>query len=83
MSAAGPWGGKPNVAHEYLIKVQKVRVYCDMVGWELEEVHINADDIIDDASIGLLKIANVGDVIDGIGIRVSDEEYYVIRKPQF
>lgn len=83
MGVAGPWGGAPRIPQEFWRKVDKLREYCEMVGWELEEIHLGKDDVIDDASIGILKIATAGDVVDGVGIRVSDEEFYVVRKPQF
>jgi hypothetical protein len=82
MAAAGQWGRasiKPTDLYE---KLQVLKLYCEYVGYKLDEVHINADDIIDDANIGILKIANVGDIIDGVGLRVSDWEFYVVRKPQ-
>lgn len=83
MGVSGPWGSAPNIAYEIMKRLTKLREYCELVGWELEEFHLGKDDVIDDARIGLLKIASVGDVVDGIGMRVSDEEFYVVRKPVF
>ena len=83
MGVSGNWGTAPTIAIEILQKLAKLRGYCEIVGWELEEFHVGKEDVIDDARIGLLKIASVGDVVDGIGMRVSDEEFYVVRKPAF
>lgn len=83
MAAAGPWGNHPNVANAYLYKVDRLREYCEMVGWTLEEIHLGKDDIIDDDKIGVLKIAPIGEVVPDFGIRVSEEEFYVVRQPQF
>jgi hypothetical protein len=83
MAVAGPWGGAPYISHEILQKVGTLRDYCVMVGWELEEVHLGKDDVIEDDKIGVLKIAPVGEVVPDFGIRVSEEEFYVIRQPKF
>lgn len=83
MAVAGPWGGAPYISHEIIQKLGKLKDYCEVVGWELVEIHLNKDDIIDDEAVGLLKIASVGDVIDGVCMRVSEEEFYVVRKPKF
>lgn len=81
MAAAGQWGRAPLKTQEMFEKIMVLKRYCEFIGWKCDEVHINADDVIDDAKIGLLKIATAGDIIHEVGLRVSEEEFYVMREP--
>lgn len=81
MAAAGQWGRSPLKTQEMYEKISVLNRYCEFIGWKCDEVHINADDVIDDAKIGLLKIATAGDIIHEVGLRVSEEEFYVMREP--
>lgn len=83
MGAAGPWGGSPSKSSELLLKIAKLQQYSELIGWNLEEIHINADDVINDDKIGILKIAPIGEVVHEVGMRASEEEFYVMRQPKF
>lgn len=81
MAAAGPWGKAPLKTLEMSEKIGVLKRYCEFIGWACEELHLNADDVIDDAKLGLLKIATAGDIVHNVGLRVSEEEFYVMREP--
>ena len=81
MAAAGQWGRAPLKTQEMFEKIMVLQRYCEFIGWKCEEIHINADDVIDDAKLGLLKIATAGDIVPNVGLRVSEEEFYVMREP--
>jgi hypothetical protein len=46
----------------------------------LENVVLPKDAVISDDKIGLLKIPPVGTVVKDVGIRVSEDEFYVMRE---
>lgn len=81
MAAAGPWGKAPLKTLEIAEKIGVLKRYCEFIGWACEELHLNADAVIDDGKVGLLKIAPAGEIIHEVGLRVSEEEFYVMREP--
>jgi len=83
MGVSGHWGNAPSKSMELLEKINVLRRYCEFVGYTLELLVIDEDYVIDDANLGLLKIASIGDIVDGVGLRAAEDEFYVVRKPAF
>jgi hypothetical protein len=83
MAAGGNWGHVPSKSMEMIEKIGVLQRYCEFVGYTVDQIFINSDDVLDDANLGLLKIASVGDIVDGVGLRASEDEFYVVRKPVF
>ena len=54
--------------------------YCEYVGWKLENAQIPKDAIIDDEKIALLMITPMGDIVKDVGIRITEEQFYVMRE---
>jgi hypothetical protein len=54
--------------------------YCEYVGWKLENTQIPRDAIMNDEKIAILMITPMGDIVKDVGIRVSEEQFYVMRE---
>lgn len=83
MGVSGNWGSAPAKTMDMIEKIGVLQRYCEFVGYTVEQIYINSDDVIDDVNLGLLKIASVGDIVDGVGLRAAEDEFYVVRKPVF
>jgi hypothetical protein len=77
----GSWGSANTKASEYADQVFLLRKYCDAIEWGLTEITLHEDYVIDEPKIGLLKMAPEGVIIHGVGLRVSEEKFYVMRDP--
>ncbi len=77
-----PWTTAPaNVPHaDYGTNLFVLEKYCEYVGWKLENAQIPKDAIIDDEKIALLMITPMGDIVKDVGIRISEEQFYVMRE---
>lgn len=64
----------------FSFEVSCLAQYCVLIGWVLENVVLPKDAVISDDKIGLLKIPPVGTVVKDVGIRVSEDEFYVMRE---
>jgi hypothetical protein len=82
MAAAGQWGRGPLIPQEVMIKIHNLRHYTEAIGWKLEEIIINPDDVIDDDKLGLLKLTIAGDVVHEVGMKATEETFYVMREPK-
>lgn len=89
MGVAAPWGSASTSNSDHMNKVWKLEKYAEMVGDTLVKIYLNEDDVIGEEfgdlldKIGLLKIAPEGEVIKNVGIRISANDFYVLREPKF
>ena len=85
MGVAGPWGNNvpASPSQDIMEKVWAIQHYCKVMGWEVVQYNIpkGNDYIIDDPSVAVLMVTPIGEPVDGYGIRASETELYVIRKP--
>lgn len=54
--------------------------YTETCGDELEIVEIVEGEEVTDEKIALLKIATVGKIVKGVGMKISDTKYAVVRE---
>lgn len=54
--------------------------YTETCGDELEMVDIVEGEEVTDEKIALLKIAPVGKIVKGVGMKISDTKYAVVRE---
>lgn len=72
-------GGVPQMPwiDERLLVLQRFTETC---GDELEMVDIVEGEEVTDEKIALLKIATVGKIVKGVGMKISDTTYAVVRE---
>jgi hypothetical protein len=71
------------MASEIMVKLASLRNYTEAIGWTLVEIQINEDYVLDNPKLGLLKLTNVGDIVHEVGLKASDELFYVMQQPEF
>lgn len=82
MAAAGPWGTAGARLPDYGTHLFVLEKYCEYIGWALERFIIPKNALIDDEKVAILMITPTGTVVNDVGIRVSEEEFYVMREPK-
>ena len=82
MSVAGPWGKAANAPATYPHHVIAVQMYAEYIGWTVEHLYLNEEDLLVDEKLAILKISPEGEVIKDVGIRVSPTEFFIMREPK-
>ena len=82
MGVAGPWGKAGNAPARFPHHVIAVQMYAEFIGWTVEHLYLNEDDIYPDEKVGLLKLMPEGEVLKDVGIRVSPTEFFIMREPK-
>lgn len=82
MGVAGNWGRQKSAAPSYTHEIAAMSYYAQYIGWTVQHMYLNEDDLINDEKIAILKLAPVGEVIKDVGIRLSPVEFYIMREPK-
>lgn len=82
MSVAGPWGKAASAAPTYMQQILAVSSYAEYIGWTVEHLYLNEEDLLVDEKLAILKISPEGEVIKDVGIRVSPTEFFIMREPK-
>lgn len=82
-SAQSYWGAQQSqVVHStHHHKMYTVMQYAEEIGWEITHHHVPVGMTSDDPKIAMLKLVNVGEVLKDVGVRTSDNDYYIMREP--
>lgn len=78
-----PWNNAaPNISNgvDYGTQLFVLEKYCEYVGWKLENTQIPKDAVMNDPKIAILMITPTGDIVKDVGIRISEEQFYVMRE---
>ena len=81
----GMFGGlapSPPVWAESDLKLSKLQQYVEMCDDTLEYVHLGRNMETKDPKISILKLASVGEFVKNVGLRYSDNTYYIIREKE-
>lgn len=58
-----------------------ITAYAKMIGWTVDHVYLPKGVDSNDPKVAVLKLTNINEVIKDVGVRVSDEHFYVMRDP--
>ena len=72
----------PPVWAESDLKLSKLQQYVEMCDDTLEYVHLGRNMETKDPKISILKLASVGEFIKNVGLKYSDNSYYIIREKE-
>lgn len=72
----------PPMSVESDLKLSKLQQYVEMCDDTLEYVHLGRNMETKDPKISILKLASVGEFIKNVGLKYSDNSYYIIREKE-
>jgi hypothetical protein len=61
--------------------ISGITAYAKMIGWAVDHVYLPNGVDSNDPKVAILKLTNINEVIKDVGVRVSNEHYYVMRDP--
>lgn len=83
MKGIAPYnGGVSSTSMQAAYVLSALQAYAALIGSEIHHVSLAGDMETNDPKVSVLKLAEVNEVVDGVGVRTSKYDYYVIRKKE-
>jgi hypothetical protein len=64
------------------IALSRLEAYMELCGDKLEYVHVGKNIETKDPKVSILKLANVGEFVKNVGLKYSENTYYIIREQE-
>lgn len=61
--------------------ISGIHAYAKLIGWAVDHVYLPNGVDSNDPKVAVLKLTNINEVIKDVGVRVSNEHFYVMRDP--